>query len=107
MAGAFTALWLVTCLFSADQLYSQGNQVRINEFMALNGSTLADEDGEYADWIEIFNGGTEVVSLLGWSLTDDPDWPLRWVFPDVAIDPGSYLVVFASGKNRAVAGCTR
>ena len=32
----------------------------ISEFMAINDSTLADEDGEYTDWIEVFNSGNEV-----------------------------------------------
>jgi hypothetical protein len=101
---AISALWLVTSVLSVEGLFGQADQVRINEFMALNGSTLADEDGEYPDWIEIYNAGTEAVPLLGWSLSDDPDLPRRWVFPDVTLGSGGYLVVFASGKNRTTAG---
>ncbi len=74
----------------------------INEFLSSNISTngLHDEDGKLQDWIELYNRGTNVVNLLGWSLTDDPNVPNLWTFPAVTISPGEYRVVFASGKNR-------
>lgn len=79
-------------------------EVLITEFMADNKSVLIDEDGEYSDWIEIHNSGATVVSLDGWSLTDDATTPAKWKFPDgIELTPNSYLVVFASDKNR-VAG---
>ena len=43
----------------------------ISEFMADNSATLADEDGDYPDWIEIYNPSQDDVSLSGWHLTDD------------------------------------
>ena len=72
----------------------------INEFAAGNISGLADEDGEAQDWIEILNRGTNAVNLLGWSLTDDPAAPGKWPFPSRMLNPGEFLVVFASGKDR-------
>jgi len=74
---------------------------RINEFLAVNNRGLADGDGETSDWIEIYNTGAAAVPLDGWSLTDDPGVPDKWLFPDIALDPRKYLVVFASGKDRA------
>ncbi|MEE3179695.1 MAG: lamin tail domain-containing protein, partial [Verrucomicrobiota bacterium] len=69
--------------------------------MADNGSTLADEDGEFPDWIEIANSGTEPVDLAGWHLTDDETNLTKWTFPGPAsLAGGQSLVVFASGKNR-------
>jgi hypothetical protein len=78
----------------------------INEFLAANISTngLLDEDGELDDWIEIYNRGAVPVSLTGWSLTDSAGQPAQWSFPAINIAAGQYLVVFASGKNRAVPG---
>ena len=84
----------------------------ISEFMASNGSKeplaegeLLDEDGESSDWIEIYNPTAEVVHLGGWYLTNDAGNLEQWKFPNgVAINPGQFLIVFASGKNRAVAG---
>ncbi len=79
-------------------------QVTINEFMASNGATIADEDGDYSDWIELLNGGETAVSLAGYGLSDDPGQPFRWTFPDITLEPGEYLLVWASNKNRAQPG---
>ena len=68
--------------------------------MAINNHTLQDEDGDYSDWIELFNSGSTEVNLGGWLLTDNPDSITKWMFPDVTMAPGEYLVVFASGKDR-------
>lgn len=75
----------------------------INEFLASNLSGLADEDGQFGDWIEVKNRTDSPQSLAGWSLTDDPEQPGRWPFPDVTVSAGGHLVVFASGKDRRVA----
>lgn len=74
--------------------------VVISEFCADNLNGLKDEDGQEQDWIELLNRGSAPVRLLGWSLTDDPTQPGRWVFPDVTLQPGQVLVVFASAKDR-------
>ncbi len=81
----FTGLTLVF-LFALSCAYAQN--VVINEFMASNGSTIADEDGDYPDWIELYNAGSEPVNLEGWGLTDDTDNLFRWIFPDITIAPG-------------------
>jgi len=76
----------------------------ISEFMASNSGNLADEDGTYADWIEIHNPAPVAVSLNGWSLTDSASNKTKWGFPAVSIPGGGFLVVFASDKNRRVPG---
>ncbi|MBN1817093.1 MAG: lamin tail domain-containing protein, partial [Sedimentisphaerales bacterium] len=78
----------------------------ISEFLSDNDTKgtadeFLDEDGDESDWIEIYNPTAEAVSLLGWSLRDAED---TWVFPDVQIGSGEFLVVFASNKNRRVPG---
>ena len=78
---------------------------RINEFVADNSSDgLLDEDGESVDWIEIYNPGPNAADLSTFYLTDDVTQPNKWAFPAVFMDPDTYLVVFASSKNRALAG---
>ena len=79
-------------------------QVVITEFMADNASVRADEDGDFSDWIELHNPGTESVNLDGWALTDLATQPARWTFPAVSIGPKAYLVVWASNKNRRTPG---
>ena len=73
----------------------------ITEFMAANNSSIPDEDGERSDWIEVHNRDSTPVQLLGWTLTDDPTQPGKWRFPARTLEPNGYLIVFASGKNRA------
>lgn len=97
--------WLLSVLMVLQiSLWGQSDPVRINEFMAINDQTLADGDGDFSDWIEIFNDGSVAVSLSGWALTDDPSIPAKWLIPDVVLGPQGYLVIFASGKDRAIAG---
>ncbi|MEM1216489.1 MAG: CotH kinase family protein [Bacteroidota bacterium] len=81
-------------------LRAQETQLFINEFMLSNDHTLADEDNDFPDWIELYNAGTAPVNLSGYGLTDDEEAPFQWVFPAVTIAPEDFLVVFASGKDR-------
>ncbi len=78
--------------------------IKINEVMASNGATIPDEDGDFEDWIELFNTGNMPVTLYGSGLSDDYENPYRWIFPDTTIQPGEYLLIWASGKDRAVPG---
>ena len=75
-------------------------QVVINEGSNKNYSLIADEDGEYEDWIELYNAGTSAVDLFGYSLTDNSTTPAEWTFPHYTLNPGEFLVVFCSEKNR-------
>ena len=99
---------VITLIFlfsSASYIISaQTTTLRINEFMALNQSTLTDEDGEYSDWIEIYNPTAGAINLFGWSLTDNRLLPQKWTFPSITLNPGGYLILFASGKDRSIAG---
>ena len=76
------------------------NGVVINELMASNRTQLQDEDGDWSDWIELYNGGSGPVSLSGCALSDDDVNQRKWVFPDLTLQPGEYKIVFASGKDR-------
>jgi len=96
------SLCIIVCL--TVTLAVQAADPIINEFLASNSGGLLDADGELSDWIEIYNPGLRSVTLSGWSLTDDAEALTRWTFPTETIRPGEYLVVFASGKDRAVAG---
>lgn len=70
--------------------------VVINEFMASNGSTVADQDGDYNDWIEIYNKGTQTIDITGYHLSDDADSLDIYTFPSgTTIPADSYIVVWA------------
>ena len=76
----------------------------ITEFVASNSGGLRDVDGDTSDWIEIYNPTDSPVDLAGWQLTDDPDLNDLWTFPTTVVPADSAIVVFASDKDRAVAG---
>ena len=76
--------------------------VVISEFMAANNGTLRDDFGDASDWIELHNSGHAPVNLQGWALTDRP--ASRWYFPSQVIEPGEFMVLFASGRNRKLPG---
>ena len=77
--------------------------VLISEVMSDNRTTLADEDGDFPDWIELHNRADALVILDGFGLSDDPAEPFKWRLPNIAMAPGEHLLVFASGKDRSAA----
>lgn len=74
--------------------------VIISEFMASNATTLFDADGDSADWIELQNSTPNPIDLTGWGISDDALDSGKWTFPAVELEPGGFLILFASGKNR-------
>ncbi|MBN8588578.1 MAG: CotH kinase family protein [Rhodothermia bacterium] len=73
-----------------------GTTVVINELMAQNTNTVADEVGEYEDWIELFNTTANPVDLSGYFLTDKADNLEKWTFPSGSIIPANgYMIVWA------------
>ena len=78
----------------------EGSPIRITEVMTSNSSALADEDGDYVDWIEIKNITDQPVSLAGYLLSDSVTKDKFYPLPAVTVPAGSYMVIYASGKSR-------
>jgi hypothetical protein len=68
--------------------------VVINELMASNATTIADQDGEFEDWVELHNNTFAGISLNGYYLTDDANDLMKYQFPNVTIDGGGYVIVW-------------
>ncbi len=92
-ATAVICLLLTTTLALSQSLY-------INEMMSSNSSTIEDEDGAASDWIELYYDGAEPLNLDGYGISDTYDEPYRWTFPAVTINPGEFMLIWASGKDR-------
>lgn len=91
----FGIFLLILCPFSI-----LGQELVINEFLSSNENGLTDEDGDFEDWIEIYNAGAQSVNLLDYGLSDDEEEPFKWTFPSISLEPGEFLIVFASDKDR-------
>ena len=82
-----------------EELSRGAGQVVISEFMEKNRTVLRDEDGDFSDWIELWNQSDERVDVSGWSLSDREN-QLGWTLPELSLQPGERIVIFASGKDR-------
>jgi hypothetical protein len=89
-------VWTMTTLATpgAQNPTSLAPILFINEFLAKNNTTNQDSSGEYDDWVEIYNPGSEPVLLLGMFLSDDLGSSTKWAFPDVSIGPEEYLLIW-------------
>ncbi len=62
----FTSLWIINPAMTQENF----THVILSEFMAININTLTDGDGEYSDWIELYNPTSEAVNLNSYYLTE-------------------------------------
>ncbi|GAB2787587.1 hypothetical protein GCM10027275_35500 [Rhabdobacter roseus] len=83
--------WLVVGSASAQD-------VRINELLASNSSTITDATGDYADWVELRNTTGSAVSLANYYITDNLSNLTKYQLPaGVTVPANGYLILWASG----------
>jgi len=99
MKTSVLSLLFLLLTLSTSLEFCAGNPV-ITEFLAINDSDLKDSDGDSSPWIEVLNAGTSSISTENYFLTDDPAQLNKWKLPKSTLTPGSYVVIFASGKNQ-------
>ncbi|MDA3837722.1 MAG: CotH kinase family protein [Candidatus Delongbacteria bacterium] len=75
--------------------FTSAGDLVINEFMAKNETTVFDQNGEYDDWIELYNNTASDINLSGYYLSDNSDLPTKWAFPDTTITAGGYFIIWA------------
>ena len=75
-------------------------ELLVSEVMPGTEHGYLDENGVSNDWIELYNAGRSELQLERFSLTDDPESLTKWQLPEARLQPGQFLVVFASGKDR-------
>ncbi len=90
-------------LFAANQ-QQVGTTLVINELMASNSSTIQDPQGQYDDWIEIYNFGNTAIDVGSMYLTDDLSMPTKWRFPTnnppaTVIPAHGYLLIWADNDT--------
>ncbi len=71
----------------------------INEFMASNDGVIADANGDFVDWIELYNASNTIIDLGEYSLSDDLGVPNKYEFPTENLNAGDFKLVWASGDT--------
>lgn len=99
MSALILLVSLTSCFASAA---GRDKKILITEIVSKNKTLIDDEDGDSADYIELYNSGNSDINLNGWFLSDKEDDAKKWSFPDVTVKAGEYLVVFCSGKNKFI-----
>lgn len=93
--------FLLFCvLFTLCICNTNSQSIAINEIVSSNKITISDEDGDFEDWIEIYNYGTISINLGGFGLSDNESDIKKWIFPSVTLNPNEYILIWASDKNR-------
>jgi hypothetical protein len=76
----------------------------INEIMAGNVTAVADQNGEYDDWVELYNGNSFSLNLNGYYLSDNENDLTKWTFPNVTIPANDYLIVWCDTAGGTQSG---
>lgn len=85
----------------ASQAQVEAAGVIINEYCSKNTCVIYDTDGDYCDWVELYNTSDKPFTLFGYFLSDDEADKKKWALPEnTVIEPKAYLLVFLSGKDR-------
>lgn len=92
----YKTIVVLSVLFSAELKA----QLVINEVAPCNVQTGFDEDGDASDWVEIYNSGSGTINLGIYYLSDNSALLTKWQFPAVNLNPGSFYIVYLSGKNK-------
>lgn len=71
----------------------------INEFMADNDGAIADQAGDYEDWLELYNNTNDSIFLGDYYLTDDVTDPTQWQLPSEYIPAGGFKLFWASDDS--------
>jgi hypothetical protein len=97
---------LVDFSILANQWLDRGVALVINEFVASNSNSsgIKDPQGQYDDWIEIYNFGDIPINLAGMYLTDDLSNPTKWQIPSgypsqTTVPAGGFILFWADGDT--------
>ncbi len=89
---------------AAGELTAAGPALLLNEVLAANSHGLKDPQGQYDDWLELYNAGTTAINTAGMYLTNDGANATKWRIPSdrtalTTIPPHGYLLIWADGDT--------
>lgn len=95
------AVWLT------GRAENPGAAVTISEICSNNFSAVQDANGEYADYIELYNPGEEEIGLEGYFLSDDEENLKKHALAGTSIPAKGYLAVWLSGEGKNSFGISK
>ena len=94
---------LALCLVSCKKYYTVESSVVINELLPVNFTIAADQDGEYDDWIEMYNTAPVSLDLSGYYLSDSKNHLSKWQIPTgTFISAKGYLIIWADADTTQI-----
>ncbi len=95
-------LLVATIIISGSNLVR--SQVLINELMPANVLTVPDEQGDYDDWLEVYNSGANSVNIGGYYFSDDATNLQKWQVPvnqpaKTTVSAHGYLIIWADQQT--------
>ena len=83
--------------YSCEKIYAPStSEIVINELLPVNSNIVPDQNGEYDDWIELFNQSSSTINISGYYLTDSKKKLSKWKLPDgTSIEGKGYLIIWA------------
>ena len=83
-----------------DKIRKNPNDLMINEVMNSNNTYLAQNGGNYYDWIELYNNSDKTINLSDYSITTDVDNKTLYKLENKELKPGEYYILMASGETK-------
>ncbi len=92
--------YFISSLLAFFFYFNVNAQVVVNEYSASNLNSHQDNFDEFEDWIELYNYGGSAIDISAYGLSDKPDKPFKWLFPEGTIlNAGDFLRLWVSGRN--------
>lgn len=73
----------------------------LNEVMAVNNTTINDEEGVYEDWVELYNGTNSVIHLSEYFISDDSSNWNKFPLPDYYLQPHAFALVWLDNDEES------
>lgn len=90
---------------NSDDPVEETPEILINEILPKNSQNGTDQDGDYDDWIELYNPANVDQDISGYYLSDSKKNPTKWKFPTgTKITANGYLIVWADEDSTHVSG---
>ncbi len=95
----FAAFFIVVIILYLADALKEDKTIIINEVCSSNFSCVSDNQGNYPDWLELYNASDKDIDLTGYRLSKGADLSAGWLLPERELKSHEYLLIFADGNK--------